>query len=140
MLPRCFSPVSGRRHVGCSHGAAGPSRAWQIRKNRIGCRALHGLDQCIHRAASVSGPGSIGCQGERDALDLNRIGQISLPVSDPDRSEAFYAQVIGLRKLYRFGDLVFFDCAGVRLMLDKVHPPNQLVPRGCIYFAASTSP
>jgi methylmalonyl-CoA/ethylmalonyl-CoA epimerase len=32
-------------------------------------------------------------------LDLNRIGQISLPVSDPDRSEAFYAQVIGQEAL-----------------------------------------
>ena len=67
-------------------------------------------------------------------LNLSHIGQIGLPVSDPDRSEAFYANVIGLRKLYRFGDLVFFDCAGVRLFLDKVHAPNELVARGCIYF------
>ena len=27
--------------------------------------------------------------------------------------------MIGLRKLFRFGDLSFFDCAGVRLLLDK---------------------
>jgi methylmalonyl-CoA/ethylmalonyl-CoA epimerase len=67
-------------------------------------------------------------------LNLNHIGQISLPVSDPDRSEAFYTNVIGLKKLYRFGDLVFFDCAGVRLFLDKIHNSQDLVPRGCIYF------
>ena len=67
-------------------------------------------------------------------LDLDHIGQISLPVTDTDRSEAFYGTVLGLRKLYRFGDLAFFDCAGVRLMLEKVRDPGDLVPRGCIYF------
>lgn len=67
-------------------------------------------------------------------LNLNQIGQIGLPISDPDRSEAFYANVLGLRKLYRFGDLVFFDCAGVRLLLEKVARPEDLAPRGCIYF------
>lgn len=67
-------------------------------------------------------------------LNLSHIGQISLPVSDTDRSEAFYEKVIGLKRLYRFGDLAFFDCAGVRLLLEKVGNPADLVPRGCIYF------
>jgi methylmalonyl-CoA/ethylmalonyl-CoA epimerase len=67
-------------------------------------------------------------------LNLDHIGQISLPVTDTDRAEAFYGTVLGLRKLYRFGDLAFFDCAGVRLMLEKVSDPADLVPRGCIYF------
>jgi methylmalonyl-CoA/ethylmalonyl-CoA epimerase len=65
-------------------------------------------------------------------LNLNQIGQIAVPVSDTDRSEAFYKNVIGLRPLYRFGDLSFFDCAGVRLFLDKTTEP--ITPRGCIYF------
>ena len=67
-------------------------------------------------------------------LNLSQIGQIGLPVVDTDRSEAFYEQVIGLRKLYRFGDLSFFDCAGVRLFLDKVKEPDAFRPQGCIYF------
>jgi methylmalonyl-CoA/ethylmalonyl-CoA epimerase len=67
-------------------------------------------------------------------LSLSQIGQIGLPVIDTDRSEAFYEQVIGLRKLYRFGDLSFFDCAGVRLFLDKVKEPDKFRPQGCIYF------
>jgi methylmalonyl-CoA/ethylmalonyl-CoA epimerase len=57
------------------------------------------------------------------SLNLNHIGQIALPVRDVDRSETFYEKTIGLRKLYRFGDLSFFDCAGVRLLLDKAHDP-----------------
>lgn len=64
---------------------------------------------------------------------LLNIGQISLPVSDPDKSEAFYEKVLGLKKLFRYGGLVFFDCAGVRLLLDQVKDPAALKPQGCIY-------
>jgi methylmalonyl-CoA/ethylmalonyl-CoA epimerase len=67
-------------------------------------------------------------------LNLSQIGQIALPVIDVDRSEAFHGQVIGLKKLYRFGDLSFFDCAGVRLLLDKVKEPAKFAPQGVIYF------
>jgi methylmalonyl-CoA/ethylmalonyl-CoA epimerase len=66
-------------------------------------------------------------------LNLSHIGQIALPVTDVDRSEAFYADVVGLRKLFRFGDLTFFDCAGVRLLLEKTHDPAAFRPQGCIY-------
>jgi methylmalonyl-CoA/ethylmalonyl-CoA epimerase len=67
-------------------------------------------------------------------LNLSQIGQIALPVTDVDRSENFYDKVVGLRKLYRFGDLSFFDCAGVRLMLERVTEPKDFRPQGCIYF------
>jgi methylmalonyl-CoA/ethylmalonyl-CoA epimerase len=65
-------------------------------------------------------------------LTLGQIGQIALPVADVDRAEAFYEKAVGLRKLFRFGDLSFFDCAGVRLLLDKAQGP--ITPAGCIYF------
>ena len=61
-------------------------------------------------------------------LNLNQIGQIAVPVADPDRSEAVYQDVLGLRKLYRFGDLCFSDCAGVRLLLDKVRDGTTTTP------------
>jgi methylmalonyl-CoA/ethylmalonyl-CoA epimerase len=68
-------------------------------------------------------------------MPISQIGQIALAVSDANRSEAFYQQALGLRKLYRYGDLVFFDCAGVRLMLS---PPEGGAPvepgQGAIYF------
>jgi methylmalonyl-CoA/ethylmalonyl-CoA epimerase len=67
-------------------------------------------------------------------LDLSHIGQIALPVADVDRAETFYGQVMGLRKLYRFGDLSFFDCAGVRLLLEKAADPGAITSRGCTYF------
>jgi catechol 2,3-dioxygenase-like lactoylglutathione lyase family enzyme len=56
-------------------------------------------------------------------LNLNQLGQIALAVADVGRAEAFYEQKLRLRKLYRYGDLTFFDCAGVRLLLEKAHDP-----------------
>jgi len=67
-------------------------------------------------------------------LDLNRIGQIALPVADVDRAEAFYRAALGPRQLYRFGDLIFFDCAGVRLMLEKTDDPASAARSSVIYF------
>jgi methylmalonyl-CoA/ethylmalonyl-CoA epimerase len=66
-------------------------------------------------------------------LNLSHIGQIGLAVSDVDRAEKFYETVIGLRKLYRFGDLIFFDCAGVRLLLEKTRNGSQPRQGGVIY-------
>jgi methylmalonyl-CoA/ethylmalonyl-CoA epimerase len=53
------------------------------------------------------------------AVVLNQLGQVSLSVDDVGAAEEFYGQKLGLRELYRFGGLVFFDCAGVRLFLEK---------------------
>ena len=49
-----------------------------------------------------------------------RIGQIAIPGEDVDRAAAFYADVLGLRLLFRAPPgLAFFDCGGVRLMLSR---------------------
>jgi methylmalonyl-CoA/ethylmalonyl-CoA epimerase len=67
-------------------------------------------------------------------LNLSHIGQIGLGVSDVDRAGQFYGSVLGLRKLFRFGDLSFFDCAGVRLLLEKAHHlAGPLVGSSTIY-------
>ena len=50
---------------------------------------------------------------------LTRIGQIAVPVADVDRAVAFYRDVLGMRFLFQAPPgLGFFDCGGVRLMLD----------------------
>jgi methylmalonyl-CoA/ethylmalonyl-CoA epimerase len=52
-------------------------------------------------------------------LGLLQIGQVAVPVSDIQRAIAFYRDTIGLRFLFQAPPgLAFFDCAGVRLMLD----------------------
>jgi methylmalonyl-CoA/ethylmalonyl-CoA epimerase len=67
-------------------------------------------------------------------LNLDHIGQIAITVGDVDRAEAFYRSQLGLRHLYRFGDLTFFDCAGVRLMLEKAKAPENIHHASVIYF------
>ena len=50
---------------------------------------------------------------------LSQIGQIAVPVSDIERAVAFYRDTLGMRFLFQAPPgLGFFDCAGVRLMLD----------------------
>ena len=67
-------------------------------------------------------------------LSLNRIGQIAIATQDVDRAEAFYRGVLGLRKLYRFGDLLFFDCCGVRLLIERSANPESIRSASPIYF------
>jgi len=64
------------------------------------------------------------------AFALNHIGQIALSVADVDAAEAFYSGKLGLRKLFRFGDLCFLD-AGVRLLIEKA---SKVEPSSPIYF------
>lgn len=70
-------------------------------------------------------------------LSLNRIGQIALSVKDVDRAEAFYRDVLRLRWLYRFGDLTFFDCSGVRLLLEKARVSEEAAHGSPIYFSCA---
>jgi len=50
---------------------------------------------------------------------LAQIGQIAVPVGDIERAVAFYRDVLGMRFLFKAPPgLGFFDCGGVRLMLD----------------------
>jgi methylmalonyl-CoA/ethylmalonyl-CoA epimerase len=64
------------------------------------------------------------------AFALHNIGQIALGVADVDVAEAFYVGKLGLRKLFRFGDLCFLD-AGVRLLIEKA---KKVEPGSPLYF------
>jgi methylmalonyl-CoA/ethylmalonyl-CoA epimerase len=64
-----------------------------------------------------------------------RIGQIAIPVRDLDRAVAFYADVLGLRLLFRAPPgLAFFDCGGVRLMLGRPEGPDSSSRGGVVYY------
>lgn len=65
---------------------------------------------------------------------LSRIGQIAISAHDVDRATAFYRDVLGLPHLFRAGQLSFFDCGGVRLMLDNPEKPEFNHPSSILYF------
>jgi DNA-binding CsgD family transcriptional regulator/catechol 2,3-dioxygenase-like lactoylglutathione lyase family enzyme len=50
---------------------------------------------------------------------LLSLGQVARSVGDIQASERWYRDVLGLKHLYTFGTLAFFDCGGTRLMLSQ---------------------
>ena len=70
----------------------------------------------------------------QEGTTLSRIGQIAINAHDVDRATAFYRDVLGLQHLFRAGQLSFFDCGGVRLMLDKAEKPEFDHPSSILYF------
>jgi catechol 2,3-dioxygenase-like lactoylglutathione lyase family enzyme len=63
-------------------------------------------------------------------VSLGPIGQISRSVTDIAAAVAWYGGVLGLRHLYTFGKLAFFDCGGVRLFLEE----GGVGPQSVLYF------
>jgi DNA-binding CsgD family transcriptional regulator/catechol 2,3-dioxygenase-like lactoylglutathione lyase family enzyme len=57
-------------------------------------------------------------------LNLGPLLQISRSVRDIKESEAWYGNTLGLKHLYSFGDLAFFDCGGTRLYLQAQADPG----------------
>jgi methylmalonyl-CoA/ethylmalonyl-CoA epimerase len=59
-------------------------------------------------------------------MNLNQIGQIALHADDLNRAVAFYRDILGMRFLFQADPpgLAFFDCGGVRVMLDAVREEN----------------
>lgn len=68
------------------------------------------------------------------SISLNQLGQVMLPVVDVDTAEQFYTATLGLRKLYRFGGLLFLDCAGVRLLIEKSSAEPFVPSASILYF------
>jgi len=54
-----------------------------------------------------------------ETLHLGPVGQIARRVKDIHAARQWYGEVLGLKHLYSFGDLAFFDCGGTRLFLSQ---------------------
>jgi methylmalonyl-CoA/ethylmalonyl-CoA epimerase len=71
-----------------------------------------------------------------DAPGLSRIGQIAMNARDLDRAVAFYRDTLGIPFLFKAPPaLAFFDCAGVRLLLDQPQDKEFDHPGSILYFA-----
>lgn len=67
-------------------------------------------------------------------LSLSRIGQIAIVVKDVERATAFYRDALGMRFLFAFPGLAFFDCDGVRLMISRPEKKEFDHPSSILYF------
>jgi methylmalonyl-CoA/ethylmalonyl-CoA epimerase len=69
-------------------------------------------------------------------LAISRIGQVAINAKDIDRAVAFYRDTLGLRFLFQAPPkLAFFDCGGVRLMLNVAEHPDQDRPASILYYS-----
>lgn len=68
-------------------------------------------------------------------VGITQLGQIQMRAHDVDRAANFYQDVLGLKLLFKAPpNLAFFDCGGVRLMIDKPEKPEFDHPGSILYF------
>ena len=67
-----------------------------------------------------------------ESLHMGPVGQIARKVKDIAAARQWYGAVLGLKHLYSFGDLAFFDCGGTRLFLSQDASAEQ--PESILYF------
>ncbi|MGA9039287.1 MAG: VOC family protein [Terriglobales bacterium] len=68
-------------------------------------------------------------------IGITRLGQVAIHAHDIDRATAFYRDKLGLPLLFSAGQLAFFDCGGVRLMLTLPEKPEFDHPSSILYFS-----
>ena len=65
---------------------------------------------------------------------LARIGQVAINVRDVDRATAFYRDKLELKFLFAAGNMAFFDCGGIRLLLGLAEKPEADHRSSTLYF------
>jgi len=69
-------------------------------------------------------------------VGITRLGQIQIRAHDVERAAAFYEDILGLKLLFKAPPrLAFFDCGGVRLMLDRPEKQEFDHASSILYFA-----
>lgn len=70
------------------------------------------------------------------AIGISRLGQIQIRAHDVERAANFYQNVLGLNLLFKAPPgLAFFDCGGVRLLIDHPEKPEFDHDSSILYFA-----
>jgi catechol 2,3-dioxygenase-like lactoylglutathione lyase family enzyme len=68
-------------------------------------------------------------------IGITGLGQIAINAHDIQRATVFYRDKLGLHLLFTAGKLAFFDCGGIRLMLDVAEKPEFDHPSSILYFS-----
>jgi methylmalonyl-CoA/ethylmalonyl-CoA epimerase len=71
-----------------------------------------------------------------EGLGIAKVGQIQIRTHDVERAAEFYEKVLGLKLLFKAPPgLAFFDCGGLRLMLDRPEKSEFDHASSILYFA-----
>ena len=69
-------------------------------------------------------------------IGITRLGQVQIGTKDVERAADFYENILGLKLLFKAPPgLAFFDCGGVRIMMDHPEKPEFDHPSSILYFA-----
>lgn len=72
---------------------------------------------------------------EKTRMFIENIGQVAINVKVLSRAKAFYRDMLGLQHLFDAGPhMTFFDCGGIRLLLETARDPQFDHPSSIIYF------
>lgn len=76
-----------------------------------------------------------------EKFGLNQIGQIAIPVSDLEQAVVFYRDVLGMQFLFQAPPgLAFFNCGGIRLLLDVLAKQQKDQYASIIYYKVDDLP
>jgi len=67
-------------------------------------------------------------------MKIKKIGQIAIPIHDINRAIDFYQNKLGLKLLFQAGQLTFFECGDVRLLLAPPEKESQEFYGSIIYY------
>ncbi|WP_285858341.1 VOC family protein [Neobacillus niacini] len=66
--------------------------------------------------------------------NIQKVGQIGVPVKDVERSIQFYKEKLELPLLFSTDTMAFFDCNGLRLLLSLPEKEQFAHPSSVVYF------
>ncbi|RUO57916.1 VOC family protein [Pseudidiomarina insulisalsae] len=70
-------------------------------------------------------------------VELNKLRQVAITVSDVEQALAFYHEQFGLELLFKAGpNLAFLDASGIRIMLTTPQGAGQVGANSILYFQA----
>lgn len=71
-------------------------------------------------------------------IEIEKIGQIAIAISDLKKSVRFYRDILGLELLFEVpSSLAFFNCGGTRLMLTTLQGKEEDHNTSAIYYKVS---
>ena len=69
------------------------------------------------------------------SIEVEKIGQIAIAITDLDKSVQFYREILGLELLFEVpSGLAFFNCGGTRLMLTTLQGKEEDHKTSVIYY------
>jgi methylmalonyl-CoA/ethylmalonyl-CoA epimerase len=66
--------------------------------------------------------------------NIQKIGQIGVPVKDLDTAIQFYKDILGLTLLFKTDSMAFFECNGIRLLLSLAEKEQFAHSSSILYF------